>query len=169
MSEHRTRLAITTSAVLMTVLFLAELVTWNNPQLSDSASRLREIFVAGKTESSISLVLAALTTISVLCFAAGLRDLVRRTTGSDTVASLVLSGSASVFAAAQITFVALSGALIVGAPTATDHELTLLLGPLTYMDAARFMPFAVMVGAAALATAHARLFRTWITWVGYGS
>jgi hypothetical protein len=155
MNEKRIRATVAISGLTLMVLALAEMITWNNPQLSDPASRVRDIFVADSTTSSVSIFLTALTVIPILAFAASLRVLAQRTSGIDSVWALLASGAASVFAAAQITFAALSGALVAGAPDATDHEIRLLLGPLTFLDAARFMPFAVMTAAAALATREA--------------
>jgi hypothetical protein len=169
MNEKRIRATVAISGLTLMVLALAEMITWNNPQLSDPASRVRDIFVADSTTSSVSIFLTALTVIPILAFAASLRVLAQRTSGIDSVWALLASGAASVFAAAQITFAALSGALVAGAPDATDHEIRLLLGPLTFLDAARFMPFAVMTAAAALATREAGVVPPWVVWVGVAS
>jgi hypothetical protein len=160
---------LTAIAGLSTIaLLLAEIATWGNPEFSDPASRLRDLFGVHHVEASISLTLAALSIIPLLVFAAGLKTLARRGGGDETWCT-VLTAATAVFAAAQITFAALSGALVAAAPVATGHELMLLLGPLSYLDAVRFTPFAVMTGAASLLVLRAAPFRRWIGLVGLAS
>ena len=160
---------LTAIAGLITIaLFLAEIATWGNPQVTDPASRLRDLFAVHHVQASVSLTLAALSIIPLLAFTAGLTALTRRD-GDDGTWSTVLTAATAVFAAAQITFAALSGALVAAAPSATNHELMLLLGPLTYLDGARFLPFAVMTGAASLLVLRAAPFRRWIGLAGLAS
>ena len=42
-------------------LFLAEIATWGNPQVTDPASRLRDLFAVHHVQASVSLTLAALS------------------------------------------------------------------------------------------------------------
>ncbi len=160
---------LTAIAGLSTIaLLLAEIATWGNPQYTDPASRLRDLFAVHHVQASVSLTLTAFSIIPLLIFTAGLTTLTRRD-GGDGTWSTMLTAATAVFAAAQITFAALSGALVAAAPTATSHELTLLLGPLTYLDGARFMPFAVMTAAASLLVLRAAPFRHWIGLAGLAS
>ena len=160
---------LTAIAGLTTIaMFLAEIATWGNPQYTDPASRLRDLFAVHHVQASVSLTLAAFSIIPLLVFTAGLTTLTRRD-GRDGTWSTVLTAAAAAFTAAQITFAALSGALVAAAPTATNHELMLLLGPLTYLDGARFMPFAVMTAAAALLVLRTAPFRRWIGLTGLAS
>ena len=160
---------LTAIAGLTTIaMFLAEIATWGNPQYTDPASRLRDLFAVHHVQASVSLTLAAFSIIPLLVFTAGLTTLTRRD-GRDGTWSTVLTAAAAAFTAAQITFAALSGALVAAAPVATNHELMLLLGPLTYLDGARFMPFAVMTAAASLLVLRTAPFRRWIGLAGLAS
>jgi hypothetical protein len=167
-TPRRTRRLTALAGLTTIAVFLAEIITWGNPQYTDPASRLRELFGVHHVQASVSLTLAAFSIIPLLVFTAGLTTLTRRD-GADGIWSTVLTAASAVFAAAQIIFAALSGALVAAAPTATGHELMLLLGPLTYLDGARFMPFAVMTGAAALLVLRAAPFRRWIGLIGLAS
>ena len=167
-APRRTSRLPAVAGLITIAMFLAEIATWGNPQYTGPVGRLRDLFAVHHVQASASLTLAAFSVIPLLAFTAGLTTITRRDGGNDTW-SIVLTAATAVFAAAQITFAALSGALVAAAPSATSHELMLLLGPLTYLDGARFMPFAVMTGAAALLVLQAAQFGRWIGLVGLAS
>ncbi len=156
--------------LLTIVLLLAELATWQNPQFSDPISRIRHYFVVDRGLANASVLFAALVATATLIFAAGLRAVLRRIEGDTDVLSTILFGSAVGFAAVQMVFAAVSGAIVLSAGQATDREIRLLVGmDDPYLDTLRILPLALMVGAASLAMLSGPGFARWIGWVGVAS
>jgi hypothetical protein len=157
------------AGILTAVMLLAELFTWSNPQLTDSMSKIKDYFVQNSALASVSIWLAAMLTMPLFIFAAGLRSALRREDGAADALPAIFLAAAAAFASVQLVFGAVSGALVLAAPRATDGEVRLMLSALDFLDALRFMPFAVMTGAMALAMLDGRRFRRWIGWVGVAS
>jgi hypothetical protein len=169
MSERGWERVTAFAGILTMVLFVAELVTWGNPEFTDSVARIKSIFVANQRMSFVSLELAVWSLVPLIVFAAGLKTVLRRRQGDEGVLPTVFFGSALVFASAQIPFAGISAALALGAAHASDSEITLLQAALTGLDAFRFMPFGMMVAAGSLAMIDTRTFARWIGWVGVAS
>lgn len=148
------------------VLVLAELFTWGNQQFTDPLSNVRDHYVSHGSAAQASIGFAVLGILPLLVFASGLRAVLRLKERDEDVLSSVFLTAAAAFASAQIVFAALNGALFLNAPQATDSGIRLLVGAVNYLDAVRFMPFAVMVGAASLAMIEGRSFARWIGWLG---
>jgi len=166
MSERGWERVTAFAGILTMVLLLAELLTWGNPEFTDSVARIKSIFVANQRMSFVSLELAVWSLVPLIVFAAGLRTVLRRRQGDEGVLPAVFFGSALVFASAQIPFAGISAALALGAAHASDSEITLLQAALTGLDAFRFMPFGMMVVAGSLAMIQTRSFARWVGWVG---
>jgi len=144
-------------------------LTWTNPAINDPLTKIRGYFVGNPHLASASLELAVMGILPVLVFAAGLRMVFRRREGEADVLSAIFFASATAFASTQLVFAAVSGALVVTGSGATDGEVKVLLGTLNFLDAVRFMPFALMVGAAGVAMVTGGGFQRWIGWVGIAS
>lgn len=83
--------------------------------MTDSMSKIKDYFVNSSGLASVSIWLAAMLTLPLFVFAA-----------------------AAAFASVQLVFGAVSGALVLVAPKATDGEIRLMLGALDSLDALRF-------------------------------
>ncbi len=149
-----------------TVLILAELFTWGNQQFTDPLSKVRDHYVSHGSAAQASIAFAVLGIFPLLVFASGLRAVLRLQERYEDVLSSVFLTAAAAFASAQIVFAAVNGALFLNAPQATDSEIKLLVGAVNYLDAVRFMPFGVMVGAASLAMIERPSFARWMGWLG---
>ncbi len=157
------------AGILTAVMLLAELFTWSNPQMTDSMSKIKDYFVNSSGLASVSIWLAAMLTLPLFVFAAGLRTSLHQENGAADSLPAIFLAAAAAFASVQLVFGAVSGALVLVAPNATDGEIRLMLGALDSLDALRFMPFAVMTGAMALTMLGGHRFRRWIGWVGVAS
>lgn len=157
------------AGILTAVMLLAELFTWSNPQMTDSMSKIKDYFVNSSGLASVSIWLAAMLTLPLFVFAAGLRTSLHQEKGAADALPAIFLAAAAAFASVQLVFGAVSGALVLAAPKATDGEIRLMLSALDFLDALRFMPFTIMTGAMALTMLDGRRFRRWIGWVGVGS
>jgi hypothetical protein len=166
MSERKWERATGIASILTVVVLLAELVTWTNPAFADPMSKIRGYFAGNPRLASASLELAVMGILPLLVFAGGLRMVFRRLEGDAAVLSAIFFASATAFASTQLVFAAVSGALVLTSAGATDGEVKVLLGALNFLDATRFMPFAMMVGAAGVAMVTTGGFQRWIGWVG---
>jgi len=166
MSERGWERVTAFAGIFTMVLLLAELLTWGNPEFTDSVARIKSIFVANQRMSFVSLELAVWALVPLIVFAAGLRTVLSRNQRDEGVLPAVFFGSALIFASAQIPFAGISGAMTLGVAHASDSEITLLQAALTSLDAFRFMPFGMMVVAGSLAMLVSQLFPRWLAWLG---
>ncbi len=161
---------VTAIAGILTVfLFVAEIATWGNPEYGDPVSKIRTVFVDNQRMAYVSIELAAWSLVAMLVFAAGFAAILRRLQPDNEILAPVIVGSAAIFGGAQIAFGAVSGALALEAVHATDSEINMMQAALTYLDALRFMPFALLTVAAGIAQVSAPGFARWIGWIGIAS
>jgi hypothetical protein len=169
MSERKWERVTAVAGILSVVLLLAEILIWGNPQYGDPVSKLKNVFVEHQRMAYISAALAAWSLVALLVFAAGLAATLRRLQADNVILSVIVVGAAVAFGAAQIAFGAVSGTLVLNAAHASDSEINMMQGALTYLDALRFMPFGLMTVAAGLAMTSGLGFARWIGWVGIAS
>jgi hypothetical protein len=154
------------AGLAMAALAIGQLATWANPHYNDPLATITDYYVGSRGKVLLSIDLWTFGLLALVVLAAGLREIVRRSSTADDVLPTVAFGGAVAMLCIGSIFNALNAALALDAGQASESEVRLLMAAGNGVDNFQFLPIGIFAAAIALAMFRGQVLSRWLAAVG---